>query len=144
MKHSTHPIWTAICMSVLSLLFSACTLRGTTESVSDTTQNTTVSTSGRSWVTVDGMIRSDQRAIALATTEFENLQEDMARGRGEYLASLGSLLGVTTERQEDFFRLTKETYPALIASGSMTPDAMLAVFHTVTANPMVAGSSPAK
>ena len=42
--------------TMLVLLASGCTLKGTTDEITDTTSNVTVSTSGRTWFTEDGVL----------------------------------------------------------------------------------------
>ena len=56
---------------------------------------------------------SDQRtarAYEFARSNWENLSQDMARGEGEHLASLATLLNVPAEQQPAFFELTQERY----------------------------------
>ena len=117
----------ATTFSVLSLLalLPACTLRGTTNQTTDTTQNTTVSTSGRSWFTEDGVVRHGEDANAFATLNFENVKQDMARGHGEYLDSLGTLLGIPNERRADFTVVAQNHYQTLTGSGQATAAELL-------------------
>ena len=49
----------------------------------------------------------------------------MALGRGEYLASLATLLGVPESQQAEFFAFTKENFSSLVSSDQVTPDEML-------------------
>ncbi|WP_447977438.1 DUF3015 family protein [Candidatus Nitrospira bockiana] len=95
---------------IVLLALSACTLRGTTQQITDTTQNTTVSTSGRSWFTEDGLVRQGEAAQAFAALNRDNLTQDMAAGGGEYLASLGVLLGVPDNEQAAFFQSAQRDY----------------------------------
>lgn len=84
--------------SLLSLaitVLTGCTITGTTEEIVDTTSNFTSSTSGRTWWNEDGLLKSEHKAIAFATYNQSNLEQDIAKGRGEYLASMSSLLGVS-------------------------------------------------
>src|SRR2546427_6485710 len=81
------------------------------------------------WYTGDGQVKSEYKTIAFTTLNFENLKQDMAQGRGEYLASLGTLLGVPGDHQAEFFTLTRETYPILFVSDRTTPGEMLAVLN---------------
>jgi hypothetical protein len=74
-------------------------------------------------------VKSEYKPIAFTTLNFENLKQDMAQGRGEYLASLGTLLGVPGDYQAEFFTLTREKYPILFVSERTTPGEMLAVLH---------------
>jgi hypothetical protein len=113
-------------MAVVLLALSACTFKGTTEEITDTTQNTTVSTSGRSWFTNDGLVRQGQHANAFAALNYDNLTHDMAFGGGEYLSSLGSLLGVPDDQRAAFFQLAQSQYTTLAQSGNSTSVSLLA------------------
>jgi hypothetical protein len=111
--------------AVALLMLSACTFRATSNEISDTTQNTTVSTSGRSWFTNDGLVRQGERVNAFAALNFENLTTDMALGGGEYLTSLGTLMGVPDDQRAAFFQLAQGQYSSLIHSGAATPANLL-------------------
>jgi len=66
----------------------------------------------------------------------------MAQGRGEYLASLGTLLGVPRDHQAECFALTQEKYPILVRflvrSDRTTPGEMQAALNReLSANPIL-------
>lgn len=91
--------------TLLSLAFSVltgCTITGTIQEILDTTTNVTVSTSGRTWWHEDGLLKSEHKAIAFAAYNQLNVEQDIANGRGEYLASLSSLLGVSESGRSAF------------------------------------------
>jgi hypothetical protein len=113
-------------MTIAVLALSACTLKGTTESVMDTTQNTTVSTSGRSWFKNVGLVGQGEHANAFAALNYDNLTHDMAFGGGEYLSSLGTLLGVSDDQRAAFFQLAQSQYTVLAQSGDATPVNLMA------------------
>jgi hypothetical protein len=118
----------ALPMILLGLIMTAC---GTTESVSGSTQNTTESTSGNTRFMPGGI--QDQKVQAFASMNFDNLQQDMARGQGEYLVSLGALLGIPEERQAGFYAFTRDHYPALIQSDRTTPGEMITALSALRA-----------
>ena len=113
-------------MAIVLLAVSACTIKGTTDEITDTTQNTTVSTSGRSWFTNDGLVRQGEHANAFAALNYDNLTQDMASGEGEYLSSLGTLLGVPDDQRTAFFQLAQSQYTILAQSDKTTPANLLA------------------
>jgi hypothetical protein len=97
------------------LLFTVgCTLKGTTQEITDTTSNITASTSGRTWWNEDGLLNSEHKTIAFATYNQANVEQDVARGSGEYLASLGALLGTTGDTQPRFQANAQEQFLTLI------------------------------
>lgn len=115
-------------IAVLALTVSACTFKGTTKGTTDATSDVTATTSGKSWFE-GGMVKKDQAVNAFAHLNFENLKQDMAMGRGEYLASLGSLMGVAPARQNEFFVLTQAHYTTLVGSEQTTPAEMLVALN---------------
>ena len=103
--------------AVLSLVLSACTVTETTGNILGSTKDFLSSTSPGDWFTGDGVLKADHKVIAFVAINFDNLKQDMAQGRGEYLNSLSELFGIREERREAFFayaqsryRLTKDTH----------------------------------
>ncbi|WP_447987368.1 DUF3015 family protein [Nitrospira sp. Nam74] len=100
-------------IAIAAWMLAACTFTGTTESIVETTQNTTVSTSGRSWFTNDGVVRQGEHVTAFTALNYDGLMHDMAFGGGEYLYSLGSLLGVREDQRAAFFAVAQGQYTEL-------------------------------
>ncbi len=115
----------------MAMLFtiSGCTVKASTKTSTDGVLTFLSSTSWKSWVTVDGLVKDEYNAQSFEAINFENLKQNMAQGQGEYLASLGNLLGVTKQQQAEFFLLTQEKYALLIPSDETTPEDMLAALH---------------
>lgn len=125
-------------LPIVALLFglSACTIKASTKALTDVFTDFSSSTSGKSWVTAEGLVRDDHKVTVFTTENFENLKHDMAQGQGEYLASLGSLLGVTREREGEFSTFAQDRYLTLIPSESTSPHEMLvALHHELSASP---------
>ena len=120
-------------IAVLALAVSACTFKGTTKATTDMTSDVTATTSGKSWFE-GGLVKKDQEVNAFAHLNFDNLKQDMAKGRGEYLASLGSLMGVTPAYQNEFFALTQAHYTTLVRSEQTTPAEMLVAINQILAD----------
>ena len=98
-------------MVILGLLQSTgCTLKGTVNQITDTTSNVTGTTSGAAWWIEDGQLTPGFKAAAFATINHRNLQQDISAGRGEYLNSIGELLGVSEERRLAFFSAAQAGY----------------------------------
>jgi hypothetical protein len=110
----------------LGLTLSACTFKATTKATTDVFTDFSSSTFGNPWLTSEGVIREDYQPIVFIANNFESLQQDMAQGAGEHLASLGSLLGVTSERRGEWFALVQDRYSTLFPSGQTTPVELLA------------------
>ena len=83
----------------------------TKEFLDPTTEFTSSTTPGG--LTDGRMLRAKKKATIFATQTHENLRTDIARGQGEYLASLASLTGVSADRWTDFQATMIGSYPAL-------------------------------
>jgi hypothetical protein len=111
---------------VLGLAFSACTITGTIQGTLQAMGDFTSSTTPGSWVTGDGLVKEDQKVNVFVMINFENLKQDMAQGRGEYLTSLSELLGVAHDRRPAFFSYAQSRYE-LVNSGRSGPSELIAV-----------------
>jgi len=58
---------------------------------------------------------------------FENLEQDIARGNGEYLTSLAMLLNIPAGEQDEFRTRSQSQYPLLFSSDRRTAESMLAM-----------------
>jgi hypothetical protein len=101
-----------------ALLSISCTANTTTDLLSSTTPGV--------WYDNNGMVKEEYKAVAFTTLNFENVKRDIARGEGEYLASLGTLLGVQISEQARFFDFAQHHATILISSETTTPEQMVA------------------
>ena len=107
---------TLICITALLLLASGCTLKGTTKEFTDTTSNVTGTTSGRTWFTEDGLLHPEHKLTAFMALNQTNVEQDLARGQGEYVTSLGTLLGLSNDQQAAFHAKAQGAFETLITS----------------------------
>jgi hypothetical protein len=97
---------------------------------------------GTSGCTNDGVFASNQKVNAFAELNLDHLRQEMAQGRGEYLASFAALIGVPADRRHDFFALTQERYTSLFKSEATTSGEMLvALNQELSAHPELAPAS---
>lgn len=75
--------------------------------------------------TDDGRWWAEQKATMFAELNADALAQEMAQGRGEHLASMATLLGVTQPQYTAFFAMAQERYAALSGSGDLSPAAMV-------------------
>ncbi len=99
-----------------------------TTNVTFGTQTFGIST-GTSGCTNDGVVASNQKVNVFADANLDRLRQEMAQGRGEYLASLATLIGVPAERHSDFFALTQEKYSTLFKSEQTTSNELLVALN---------------
>ena len=107
---------TLICMTALMLFAAGCTLKATVKETTDTTSNVTGTTSGRTWFTEDGLLHPEHKLTAFTTLNQTNVEQDLARGQGEYLTSLGTLLGLSDDRQAAFHAKAQGAFETLMTS----------------------------
>jgi hypothetical protein len=86
----------------------------------------TSSTSPGEWINADGVIQESQKARLFTAVAFENLEQDIARGNGEYLTSLAVLLKVPSGKQDEFKVRSQSNYSLLFAPDIRTGEKMLA------------------
>ncbi len=90
---------------------TGCSVKATLDQTIDTTTNVTGTTSSaRSWFTEDGQMKAAFKTTAFVSFNHDNLTQDLAAGRGEYLSSMGVLLGVPGDRQPAFFSAAQTRY----------------------------------
>lgn len=97
-------------MALAVLHTTGCTIKGTINQITDTTSNVTGTTSGSAWWNEDGQLKPDFKAAAFAAANGNNLEQDIAAGRGEYLTSMSVLLGVSENRRDAFFLSAQSKY----------------------------------
>jgi Protein of unknown function (DUF3015) len=119
MARSKHILSLLSVAAVLVLSLSAC-------SITETINNILSSTSGRSWFTEDGLVKTDQKVNAFMAFNFENLKQDMARGQGEYLDSLSTLMEIPQDRRASFYAHAQSRYPFVMEHHS-SPQETLAL-----------------
>ena len=104
--------WFLMLIGLSSLLSTTgCSIKSTIDQTSDTLSNLTGTTSSaRSWFTEDGQINKAFKATAFVSFNRENLAQDLAAGRGEYLTSMSVLLGIPDDRQPGFFSAAQARY----------------------------------
>jgi hypothetical protein len=101
-------------------ILNGCTITGTVQEILDTTTNVTVSTSGRTWWNEDGLLKSEHKAIAFAAYNQSSLEQDIAKGGGEYLTSLSSVLGVSESGRPAFLFGAQRDFQSLILVDDVT------------------------
>lgn len=105
-----------ICMTALMLFAVGCTLKSTVKQTTDTTSNVTGTTSGRTWFTEDGLLHPEHKLTAFTALNQMNVEQDLARGQGEYLTSLGTLLGLPGDQQAAFHAKAQGAFETFLMS----------------------------
>lgn len=110
--------------SVLSV--SAC---NTSKATVDTFAKFTSSTSPGEYFNADGLVTDSQKAQLFAAVAFENIEQNIARGDGEYLTSLVALLKVPAGDQAAFRARAQSQYSLLFASDRRTAESLLSTLR---------------
>ncbi len=112
----------ALALISAGLVMSAC---NTSKATVDTFAKFTSSTSPGEWISADGIVVESQKARMFTAVAFENLEQDIACGRGEYLTSLAVLLKIPAGEQDEFKGLSQSNYPLLFSADRRTAENML-------------------
>jgi hypothetical protein len=110
-------------LASVGLVVSAC---NTSKATLDTFAKFTSSTSPGDWINADGVIQDSQKARLFTAVAFENLEQDIARGNGEYLTSLAVLLKIPSGNQGEFMASSQSNYSLLFARDLRTAEGLLA------------------
>jgi hypothetical protein len=112
-----------VVLASFGLVISAC---NTSKATVDTFAKFTSSTSPGEFINADGIILESQKARLFSAVVFENLEQDIARGNGEYLTSLAILLKVPAGKQDEFRRHSQRNYSLLFAPDLRSAERLLA------------------
>lgn len=121
-----------IVIPIIALAMSACSLiDATTDTTVQITEGVTQATTNIASSTTpsDSSAAANDRVQKLrkfAKYNFINLQQDIAQGRGEYMTSLATLLGVPSQNHEEFALFAQANYETLLGSEYGTSDQVLA------------------
>lgn len=96
---------------------------------------------GTSGCTNDGKVLAHEKTNVFMNAMFENLEQEMAQGRGEHLTSLATILGIPPDRHSEFFALCQHAYESSILNGESTPAALLNAVHSAMATNQVFAQS---
>ena len=80
---------------------------------------------GTSGCTNDGKVMAEQSATMFVAGTFDTLSEDMAKGGGEHLAVLATLMGIPVDQQPEFFAVAQEHYARLLDVGQTSSAAFI-------------------
>lgn len=128
-----------LAVACLGLTVAGC---NTTKATTDTLVKFSSSTSPGELFTGDGLVAERQKVHLYTTIVFDNLQQDVARGEGQYLASLGVLLAIPPDRQAEWALFTQRRYSDLFASDRTKAKAMLVgLTREFAATPSMSGAS---
>ncbi len=89
--------------------------------------------------TDDGRWWAEQKATMFAELNADALAQDMAKGNGEHLASMATLLGVPQLQHEAFFAMAQGRYATLVSTGDMSGAALVKTLNEgISTDPFLA------
>lgn len=100
-------------MAALSFLMVGCSV---TETINDFLSSTTPGV----WYTGDGLVKEEYKPHVFVAINFDNLTTDLAKGQGEYLTSLTTLLGIPSAHHPQFIAFVQQLYPDLAQEKNST------------------------
>ena len=107
---------------------------GTSQATTDLTEPTREflsSTTPGAWFQANGTLHPDYKKIAFVVLNFDNLQEDIAHGGGEYLVSLSMLVGVPSRSREHFLKSAQGQYGYIFEEGQSRPESLRRLIKTL-------------
>jgi hypothetical protein len=90
-------------------------------------------TSGTLGCTQDGVVRPPAEVRMLLMSSLDNLAVDMARGQGETLESLASLLSVEDQDRPRFFAALQDDFVRIFPNENVTAEEVLVSINAVLA-----------
>jgi hypothetical protein len=88
----------------------------------------------------EGGFKASAETMAFAEVNLKNLESDMARGGGEYVETLASLLHVAPAKRGEFFVLARENYKVIFPSaGTESAEMMSRLSGLLTRRPDLLG-----
>jgi hypothetical protein len=105
---------------------------GTTQATGELTQPSKEFTSS---TTPGSLFRNEQQLRAFIAYNFNNLQRDIAQGRGEYLTSMATLADVPLDRHRELFAELQNQYPHLYPYESSPSESLQYLMNTVGNHP---------
>lgn len=117
-----------LALALMTLALSnGCSIKATLNQTTDTTSNVSGTTSSaHSWVSEDGLVKPDYKALALIAASRENMEQNIAAGSGEYLTAVGILLGVPELHRADFGAAVQRRYTQEWPGSQAAPEQWLA------------------
>jgi hypothetical protein len=103
-----------LCLVAVSALTGAC---NTTKATVDTTINFFSSTTPNDLFSADGIVLREQKINLFAGVTYENLRQEAAAGRGQYVGALASLYGISPDKQAEFGLVLQRKHADLFTAG---------------------------
>ncbi len=94
---------------------------GTTQATGELTQPSKEFTSS---TTPGSLFKNEQQLRAFIAYNFNNLQRDIAQGRGEYLTSMATLAEIPPDRHRQLFAELQDRYPFFYSHDSSPSQSM--------------------
>lgn len=95
-----------------------------TTDLTDPTREFLSSTTPGAWFQANGTLNPDYKKIAFVVLNFDNLQEGMAQGGGEYLVSLATLVGVPPSLREHFLKSAQRQFGYIFEERQSRPESL--------------------
>lgn len=107
---------------------------GTSQATTDLTEPTREflsSTTPGAWFNASGTLNPDHKKVAFIVLNFDNLQENIAHGGGEYLTSLSTLMEVPPESREKFMKFAQGQYGHIYEQGQDKAESLRRLIRTL-------------
>jgi hypothetical protein len=107
----------------------ACTKKSELSSFCMTTYSTAHTSGCPDCMSEDGTLRPQAQAQFFVQNSWDSLSQDLAKGTGEYLAALATILKIPTDQQSQFFIFAQSQYQARFSEGNLDPQHLVAALR---------------
>ncbi|MDH5548162.1 MAG: DUF3015 domain-containing protein [Gammaproteobacteria bacterium] len=90
--------------------------------------------SGTSGCENPGVVQNDHQQKVFVAMNMDDLATDMARGSGEHLRSMATLMGVPESEQDHFFKLSQSNYESIFSADNVSYDQVIAGLNSIIAS----------
>ncbi len=112
-------------------------------STNGTFSNSFAITSGTSGCSPDGVVLRQYERDIFAALNLRNIQHDVARGQGEYLTSLASIMGINSQDRSVFSAFVRDRSALLLSETAASSEQFLtALDNQLAAHPQLARYAP--
>jgi Protein of unknown function (DUF3015) len=108
--------------------------------INQLTSNTSSMTTGTSGCDTDAVIKAEYAPQIFLAWNMDNVSEEMAKGDGQYLHSLASLMGCDPSAYGEFASMTHEKYGELMGHGATHMEVLSNLKREISASPSLSAA----
>ncbi len=99
--------------------------------------------SGTAGCNPDSQVSIDKKQEVFVASNFENISENMAQGKGEYLAGYAKTFGCSSESVKGFSELTQQNFESIFSENGTATEVIQNTKDILALNPQISGNCTA-